>query len=90
MERLLFHRGRFSIVAGETRLILGNLLSATSPGFLWKRLSHLFVDLFVGAAMAERQNHMLRQLYVPQRVSWNFFGNVAVVPDDFPGDTRWP
>ena len=24
------------------------------------------------------------------RVSWNFFGNVAVVPDDFPGDARWP
>jgi hypothetical protein len=91
MERLLFHRGRFSIVAGEIRLY-----SAISSAPLRQ-------DFFGGGCLDSVRSicslegdggasatHMLRQLYVPQRLSWNFFGNVAVVPDDFPGDTRWP
>ena len=87
MERLLFHRGRFSIVAGETRLILGNLRSATSPEFLRRRLSRSVRSICsLERRWRSARTHMLCQLYAP----WNFFGNVAVVPDDFPGDTRWP
>jgi hypothetical protein len=41
------------------------------------------VEAFVGGAANPVSDEDVR---FPQGVSWNFFGNAAVVPDDFPED----